>query len=345
MKKIIKIVAVFFLSFTLFYACDGETDPTYETRLDEYAAPIIVFAEDVPDEIPIKIEDAYSFKFHLEGEAGLVEVQLNGEKIHTSPYGQLIEDVSYTFVMPDEEYVDLVFSVIDEDGKMASTKTVKAIGAGRMAPEFLVTDFSGSLIEFVDEPIPNQGGGNYAAKVASTSDYAADNFTIRSLWANASNFTNFININADAPEGGKAIRFTKTGVAINVIANLGVPIPENYISDIVDGKRVYQFDIYYDNSANPDSAADLSKALIFDVYMSNFSKYKNDKAGIFETYSATIPSANEWHTVQCAIKTGGGYHTGDVAVNEIDAFSLKLSSGYDTRNPYYIKNIKIVKVN
>ncbi|WP_430809496.1 MULTISPECIES: hypothetical protein [unclassified Carboxylicivirga] len=343
MKALNYIALITFLAIVSF-ACE-ETEPTFETRLPSYPAPTIAFTEEMPDTVSIMIEDGYPFSFHLEGEAGLVGMLLNNEQVHTSPYGQLKEDVTYTFVMPDVEDTSLVFSVIDEDGVTVAAQKVVAKGEGRLAPEFLVVDLGGGLEEFVDEPIPNQNGGNFAAKITSSGDHEIDNYTLRALWlTDETKFNSVFTVNADAPEGEKAVKVIKNSGFTNVIANLGVAIPEVYINDILAGKRAIQFDVYYDNTATPDAPSDLPSALAFDIYLANFAKYKNDKAGIFETYTATLPSANAWHSVTMDIKKAGGYRTGDVAVNEIDAFSLKLSAGYNTRNPYYIKNFKVVKV-
>jgi len=338
-----KNIALMALLALFTFACE-ETEPTFETRLPNYPAPTIEFTDEMPDTVSIMIEDGYPFSFYLEGEAGLVGMLLNNEQVHTSPYGQLKEEVTYTFVMPDVEDTALVFSVIDEDGVTISAQKVVAKGEGRLAPEFLVTDFGGPFVEFVDEPIPNQGGGNFAAKITSSGDHEIDNYTLRALWlTDEAKFNTVFTVNADAPEGEKAVKVIKNSGFTNVIANLGIAIPEVYINDILSGKRAYQFDVFYDNSANPDAAGDLPFALALDLYMANFSKYKNDKAGLFETYTATLPSANAWHTVTMAVKDGG-HRTGDVAVNEIDAFSMKLSPGYNTQNPYYIKNFKVVKL-
>ncbi|WP_439183405.1 hypothetical protein [Carboxylicivirga taeanensis] len=342
MRYLKHIITLAFLVFFTF-ACE-EAEPTFETRLPDYPAPTIEFIDEVSDTVSIMVEDGHTFSFHLEGEAGLVGMLLNNEQVHTSAYGQLKEDVTYTFVMPDVEDTALVFSVVDEDGITVSAQKVVAKGEGRLAPEFLVTDFGGPLVEFVDEPVPNQGGGNFAAKITSSGDHEIDNFTLRALWLlDEASFNTVFTLNADAPEGEKAVKVIKNSGFTNVIANLGTAIPDVYINDILIGKRAFQFDVYYDNSADPDAPGELPFALAFDLYMANFGKYKNDKAGLFETYTSTLPSANAWHTITLSVKDGGR-HTGDVAVNEVDAFSIKLSPGYNTQNPYYIKNFKVVKV-
>lgn len=345
MEKIILYQVLPFLFALLVMGSCEEPTPTYEVRLNEYPQPVIQVEQNIEDTINIMVEDAFVFNFHVEAEAGLVSLNLNDKVVHTFPYGQLKDDVEYSFVMPDIEDTTIVFTLVDEEGQTISTNEIIAKAEGRLDPYFLINDLKGPFVEFVDEPIPNQGGGNFAAIIETQGGLEVDQYSLRALWLlDEEAFYDVFTLNADGPEGGKALKIDKHSGYTNVIANMGNAIPEVFINEIDAGKRAYQFEIYYDNTANPDAPGDLPLALTFELYMANFDKYKNDKAGLYNTYTGTIPSANQWHQVTLEVKDGGR-KTGDVETNEIDAFSLKLSPGYDTGdNPYYIRNFAVVKV-
>ena len=344
-KTIIYQILPFLFTMLVLVSCEEPT-PTYEMRLDEYPQPVLQLEQNISDTINVMVEDAFVFSFRAEAEAGLVSLNLNDMPVYIFPYGQLKDEIEYSFVMPDVDDTALVFSVVDEDGQVFSSNKIIAKAEGRLDPYFLINDLNGSFVEFVNEPIPNQGGGQFAAVLETQGGLEVNQFSLRALWLlDETAFYDVFTVNADGPDGGKALKIDKNSGYTNVIANLGNPIPEVFVNEIDAGKRAYQFEIYYDNTANPDAPGDLPFALTFDLYMGNFAKYKNDKAGLYNTYTGTIPSANQWHTVTLEVKDGGR-KTGDVATNEIDAFSLKLSPGYDTGdNPYYIRNFAVVKVN
>lgn len=344
-RKILYQILPFLVALLVMGSCEEPT-PTYEVRLDEYPQPVMQVEQNIEDTIDIMVEDAFVFNFNVEAEAGLVSLNLNDEVIHTFPYGQLKDEVEYSFVMPDVEDTSLVFTLVDEEDQTISTNKIIAKAEGRLDPYFLINDLNGPFVEFVDEPIPNQPGGQFAAVIESQGGLEVDQFSLRALWRlDEATFNGVFTLNADGPGDVKVLTINKHSGYTNVIANLGAPIPEVFINEIDAGKRAYQFEIYYDNTANPDDPGDLPFALTFDLYMANFAKYKNDKAGLYNTYTGTIPSTNEWHQVTLEVKEAGGYRTGDVATNEINAFSLKLSPGYDTGgNPYYIRNFAVVKV-
>lgn len=343
-RTILYQILPFLVALFILGSCE-EPEPTYEVRLDEYPQPVMQVEQNINDTIGIMVEDAFVFNFDVEAEAGLVSLNLNDQVVHTFPYGQLKDEVEYGFVMPDVDDTTLVFTLVDEEDQTISTNEIIAKAEGRLDPLFLINDLNGPFVEFVDEPIPNQGGGNFAAIIETQGGLEVDQYSLRALWLlDDAAFYDVFTLNADGPEGGKALKIDKHSGFTNVIANMGNVIPEVFINEIDAGKRAYQFEIYYDNSSNPDAPGDLPFALTFDLYMVNFDKYKNDKAGLYNTYTGTIPSANQWHQVTLGVKDGGR-KTGDVETNEIDAFSLKLSPGYDTGdNPYYIRNFAVVKI-
>jgi len=340
--KILKITYLFLLPALLFFGCE-EPEPTREIRLASYPVPTITFNDEIPDLIPIRVEDGFVFSLLLEAEGGLGGLLVNGEQVHTSRYGQLRENVAYTYVMPDVEFSTVLFTVVDQDGQTTESREITMKAEGRLPPIFTISDMGGALEELIDEPMDTQGGGNFAARVTSTGDHEIDSYTLRGLFRNTQErFDGAYQVNAVAPENGTALRITKhTAFAPNTILYFGTPIPDVFIDDIDADKRVYQFDIYYDNTPDPSFVGDLD----FDLYLINFSKYKNENSGIYETYSGHIPSPNAWHTITMSVKEIGGYHTGDVATTEIDGISLKFSNGVATTNPYYIRNFRIVKAN
>ena len=347
MKKTILYQILPFLFVILVTESCEEPTPTYEVRLDEYPQPVMEVEQNIEDTINIMVEDAFVFNLEVKAEAGLVSLNLNDKVVHTFPYGQLKDEVEYSFVMPDVEDTTLVFTLVDEAGQTISTNEIIAKAEGRLDPYFLINNLNGPFVEFVGEPIPNQPGGQFAAVIGAQGGLEVEQFSLRALWLlDDAAFYDVFTLNIEGPEGDKALKIDKHSGFTNVIANMGNPIPEVFINENDAGKRAYQFEIYYDNSANPDAPGDLPFALNFDLYMANFAKYKNDKAGIYNTYTGTIPSANQWHQVTLEVKDAGGRRTGDVETNEIDAFSLKLSPGFDTGdNPYYIRNFAVVKVN
>lgn len=344
MKKILKNIGLATVLTAAFMSCE-EPVPTHEIRLDSYPLPTIEFVEELGDTVSLMVEDGFPFELYLEAKGGIKEVYMNEEKIHISPYGQLFNNITHTFVMPDVEDTTVAFTIYDEDVQSTVTRNIVMKAEGRLSPDYLLSDLSGEFMEFVDEPIPNQGGGEFAGRIASSGEFEMTDYTIRALWTrDADAFNSLFTPNADAPTGDKALKIVKSGTSNNIIMNLGMPIPEVFIQDIESGKRAIQFDLYFDDTADPIGDNDFATAAIFDIYLCNFNKYKNDKAGIFDTYTAAIPEKNGWYSVVFAVKDGGR-RTGDVGMSEIDAISIKPSMGLSTQNPYYIKNFRIVKVN
>jgi len=47
---------------------------------------------------------------------------------------------------------------------------------------------------------------------------------------------------------------------------------------------------------------------------------------------------------QITVNSNRSLKNGDVAAHEVDVMILKVSSDFGTTNPYYIRNIKVVKV-
>lgn len=323
----------------------SETEPTYETRPADCAAPTLSIEgqeELFANGTSAMVESDVTFRMHAAAEAGLTELLINDRSVRNFTYGQLRENFDFKFTMPDVADTTLVFTVCDEEGQSTSLSPITITAEGRIASDFLIADMQGELVETAEVPLPmHEIASKTQEKITVRSDIEGNGYAyLRRLWE-ATYKQPFAFAQAD-PAGGeeKCLKITKEGPALNMQIRLDQTIPSTLIDGVLSGERKLVMDIYIDSNEVPASNNNIM------VFYANFARYKNDASGmVHNCVSQWIFTEENLHTWTEAVFDLGSSNTGTsnhITTSEVDMLVMKPTMN-NSHGPYYIKNIRIVK--
>lgn len=367
-----KIIRLFIICVTVAgmmvpRGCEDEPERTRETRLDSYPPPTIeVTAPEIPEEgLTAPVGGILNFTLSINAPAGIDQILLNGKEIMRYRNGQLIIDYTYAYVVPEIDSLKMVFSVTDEDGFSDVADDVMVYPEIGFPKDYLVMDFGGSLTNSWNEMISGWDDRVFY-EFSIESDHVSS--AVVSIVGNQGTIT----LDATNPDGeGTVTKLYKNpnewGGYTYLIYDFGIPFPQEVIEEVEDSIRVVQFDVFYDETEDPDySLADATSTetwgippgngMNFTVLLCNYNLHfeNHDNTGIFMAREAYLTEANKWVTLSFVLPAGQRSSSGDVTSDLVDCVDIRPSPGYNDgafpenkpldNNPYYFRNLRFMEV-
>ncbi len=377
------VAALFLLA-----SCGDDEEP-------QVAAPTVAITSPTDlSNLEVLVGSPLTFSLTVEAAGGLSSVSVNEESIKTYAGTETTDTFDYDFTATENGTFQLVFTVEDATGQTtdAASVTVTAVGD----PGFLVADFGGAIngnpttLSVVEPSHWDMSRAIFDFDISGNLS-SSGTFEIVGNQATVETGVGNPDENADLIFQGNALRHTKVGYDgtdlwgpegwAHIIFDFGTALPQEDVEalpqvnasldGLTSGTKVFQVDVYYDDTVDPDLSfadlqartdvwnADPARGILIDLTLVKHEVHRlnQDGSGMYIGYQGYVGSANEWITVtfdQLDLgRVGNFLAAGDAgkespASNEVDGVRILVSPGYGdggSANPVYMRNLRIVDAN
>lgn len=383
MKKHDYLIILLLCILTTFSSCSSDESVTPDVTKGDISITI-TDPKDVTNGIKTKQGNTLEIKLTVDAEDGLSTVSVENTKIKTYTGNEKSDSLTYSFLAQEEGTTEVVFRVEDAKGNTKEARVSIVIEAGEDLG-FLLVDFAGKQTGTLEETI-----GEVPRDIITfnVSGKLTEEATVEAVSAQAT-FV-FESPNPDTEDLAKVMKMTKevsiegvdswtdgwNHIIFNLKKSIGaelvdaLPQVNTELDGKVDGTKVIQMDVYYDDTLDPNNRfdslkarkdvwnSDPTKGYSIDLTLVNYADHQanHDGAGMHIGYQGYVVKANEWVTVTFDDLDYGRianfFAAGDAEKlspesKDVDAIKLIVGGGFkDTGsvNPIYFKNLRIVDV-